>query len=86
MRELISTLWRDTGMTIFMVTHDIKEGFALATRVVVLDKWRHDPQEPNAYGATITYDLRLTGPGKQQPADSATNPGKNFASSPAPSV
>jgi NitT/TauT family transport system ATP-binding protein len=59
MHELILRLWRDTGMTVFMVTHDIKEGFALGTRVLVFDKLRHDPQEPGAYGATITYDLPL---------------------------
>jgi NitT/TauT family transport system ATP-binding protein len=59
MHELITRLWQDTGMTVFMVTHDIKEGFALATRVLVFDKVRHDPQEPSAYGATITYDLPL---------------------------
>ena len=59
MHELILSLWRDTGMTVFMVTHDIKEGFALGTRVLVFDKLRHDPQEPGAFGATITYDLPL---------------------------
>lgn len=60
MHVLITRLWQETGMTVFMVTHDIKEGFALATRVLVFDKVRHDPHEPNAYGATITYDLPLT--------------------------
>jgi NitT/TauT family transport system ATP-binding protein len=59
MHELILRLWRQTGMTVFMVTHDIKEGFALGTRVLVFDKLRHDPQDPGAYGATITYDLPL---------------------------
>ena len=28
-----------------------------ATRVVVFDKVLEDPHQPNAYGATITYDL-----------------------------
>jgi NitT/TauT family transport system ATP-binding protein len=46
-------------MTVFMVTHDIGEAFKLGTRVLVFDKVRHDPQFPAAYGATITYDLRL---------------------------
>ena len=39
-------------MTIFMVTHDLKEGFTLATRVLAFDKVRIDPQAPGAYGAT----------------------------------
>jgi NitT/TauT family transport system ATP-binding protein len=49
-------------MTVFMVTHDIHEAFKLGTRILVFDKIRHDPQAPEAYGATITYDLPLNGP------------------------
>jgi NitT/TauT family transport system ATP-binding protein len=59
MQELMLSIWRETGMTIFMVTHDIAEAFTLGTRLIVFDKVRHDPQHPNAYGATITYDLKL---------------------------
>ncbi len=66
MHELVLGLWRQTGMTVFMVTHDIKEGFALGTRVLVFDKVRNDPQDPGAYGATITYDLPLNS-GKHAP-------------------
>lgn len=57
MHELMIGLWRQTGMTVFMVTHDLKEAFKLGTRVLTFDKIRHDPQEPDAFGATITYDL-----------------------------
>ena len=59
MHEILLKLWRETGMTVFMVTHDIREAFKLATRVLVFDKVRHDPDHPEAYGATITYDLKL---------------------------
>ena len=59
MHQMLLSLWRETRMTVFMVTHDIAEAFKLATRVLVLDKVRHDPQHPEAYGATITYDLPL---------------------------
>ncbi|RAI00514.1 lauroyl acyltransferase [Acuticoccus sediminis] len=62
MQELLTELWRETGMTVFMVTHDIKEAFELGTRVLVFDKIRHDPQHPHAYGATITYDIPLKTP------------------------
>jgi NitT/TauT family transport system ATP-binding protein len=58
MHDLILALWRDTGMTIFMVTHDIAEAFKLGTRLIVFDKIRHDV-DPAAVGATITYDLPL---------------------------
>jgi len=57
MHALILDLWRRRGLTIFMVTHDLKEGFYLGTRLLVFDKVRHDPQAPNAYGAHITYDI-----------------------------
>jgi NitT/TauT family transport system ATP-binding protein len=57
MHELVGRLWRENDLTIFMITHDLKEGFSLGTRLLVFDKLRHDPQAPNAYGAGITYDL-----------------------------
>ena len=57
MHGLIKDLWRKTGMTVFMVTHDIKEAFGLGTRVLAFDRVRRDPQAPFAFGATITYDL-----------------------------
>jgi NitT/TauT family transport system ATP-binding protein len=60
MHELIRPLWRERGMTILMVTHDLKEGFALGTRLIVLDKWRDDPQAAERFGAVVTYDLDLT--------------------------
>jgi len=60
MHELILNLWRDTGMLILMVTHDIREGFELGTRVLVFDRVRLDRHAPDAYGATVTYDIPLT--------------------------
>ena len=57
MHEIILSLWEEEKMTIFMVTHDLQEGFRLGTRLLVFDKLRWDPQAPQAYGATITYDL-----------------------------
>ncbi len=61
MHELILRLWNARKMTIFMVTHDLKESFALGTRLLVFDKVRIDPQAPEAFGATITYDIPLRG-------------------------
>jgi len=57
MHQLVLDLWREHKLTIFMVTHDLKEAFYLGTRLWVFDKLRNDPQAPNRYGATITYDL-----------------------------
>ncbi|RDB43859.1 ABC transporter ATP-binding protein [Halomonas sp. DQ26W] len=67
MHELILRLWQDQQLTIFMITHDLKEAFALGTRLWVFDKLRHDPQAPEAYGATITYDLPIAQ--RQPPQD-----------------
>ncbi|HYD69662.1 ABC transporter ATP-binding protein [Azospirillum sp.] len=60
MYELLLRLWAEEKMTVFMVTHDLKEGFTLGTRVLAFDKVRVDPTDPGAYGATVTYDLPLT--------------------------
>jgi len=59
MHELILKLWAENRMTIFMVSHDIKESFTLGTRLLTFDKLRHDPQAPEAYGASVTYDMPL---------------------------
>jgi NitT/TauT family transport system ATP-binding protein len=59
MHEIVLRLWSLNRMTIFMITHDLKESFQLGTRVLVFDKPRIDPQAPEAYGATVTYDIPL---------------------------
>lgn len=59
MQALVLRLWQEHPMTVFLVTHDLSEGFALGTRLLVFDKVRHDPLSPQAFGATITYDLPL---------------------------
>src|SRR5271165_1034933 len=61
MHTLIIKLWNMHKMTIFMVTHDLKESFALGTRLLVFDKVRLDPQAPEAFGATITFNIPLRG-------------------------
>ncbi|MCG8315559.1 MAG: ABC transporter ATP-binding protein [Pseudomonadales bacterium] len=59
MHELVLNLWEKTGTTIFMVTHDLKEGFYLGTRLWVFDKLRHDEHAPERFGAGVTYDLPI---------------------------
>jgi len=61
MHELILKLWNMNKMTVFMVTHDLRESFELGTRLLVFDKVRVDPQAPDAYGATITFNIPLKG-------------------------
>jgi len=57
MHQLILDIWKKTGLTIFMITHDLQEAFYLGTRLWVFDKKRLDKQNPTAYGACITYDI-----------------------------
>jgi NitT/TauT family transport system ATP-binding protein len=57
MHEFLTELRAETGMTVFMVTHDLEEGFKLGDRVLVFDKPRWDPDDPDIIGATITYDF-----------------------------
>ncbi|MEO1533340.1 MAG: ATP-binding cassette domain-containing protein [Pseudomonadota bacterium] len=57
MHDFLSDMRAEANMTVFMVTHDLSEGFKLGDRVLVFDKVRWDPQAPEAYGATITYDI-----------------------------
>ncbi|MCA8884025.1 MAG: ATP-binding cassette domain-containing protein [Rhodobacteraceae bacterium] len=57
MHAFLMELKAETNMTVFMVTHDLEEGFKLGDRVLVFDKPRWDPHDPGAYGATVTYDF-----------------------------
>ncbi len=59
MHALMKSLWQRHRFTVFMVTHDIEEGFSLGSRLLVFDRVRNDPQAPQRYGARITYDLPL---------------------------
>ncbi len=63
MHELVLGLWHKYHLTIFMVTHDLKEGFHLGSRLWVFDKIRHDPHASERYGSTITFDLPLRSQG-----------------------
>jgi NitT/TauT family transport system ATP-binding protein len=65
MHALITDLWRSCGLSVLMVTHDIKEAFKLGTRVLAFDKRRVDPHAPNRYGATVVYDFPLDKPGSR---------------------
>jgi len=57
MHDFLTDLRAETNMTVFMVTHDLAEGFKLGDRVLVFDKPRWDPDAPERWGATITYDF-----------------------------
>ena len=54
---LMLRLWRETRMTVVMVTHDISEAFRLGTRVIAFERPARAEQEPDRFGAVATYDI-----------------------------
>lgn len=73
MHRLILRLWREHGLTVLMVTHDIAEAFKLGTRLLAFDKRRVDPHAPHRFGATAVYDLPLSEAATDIPAALATS-------------
>ncbi len=71
---LTRRLWHEGDLTVVMVTHDLREAFSLATRVVAFERRRDRPEERERYGATVTRDLevwpkRVAGQPAPLPAD-----------------
>ncbi|MDQ0457996.1 ABC transporter ATP-binding protein [Rhizobium paknamense] len=60
--QLMKKLWHENPMTVVMVTHDMREAFTLATRVVAFERPRDRPEEKLRYGATITKDISIWPP------------------------
>jgi NitT/TauT family transport system ATP-binding protein len=60
--DLMRRLWHEHPMTVIMVTHDLREAFGLATRVIAFDRLRNRPEERERYGATITNDIAIWPP------------------------
>ncbi len=56
---LMSRLWKETEITVVMVTHDLREAFLLGTRVVVFDRVRNRPEEQLRYGATVASNIEV---------------------------
>ena len=59
MHELVEALHAELGLTVFMVTHDLSEGFKLGSRLLVFDRERNARHDAGAYGARVTFDLAL---------------------------
>ena len=55
-RELADIL-RSLDITMLMVTHDLREAFELATRVIAFERPRNRPEERERYGARLSDDI-----------------------------
>jgi NitT/TauT family transport system ATP-binding protein len=60
--DLMLRLWKETQMTVVMVTHDLSEAFRLGTRVLAFERRPGNDLEPERFGATITRDLDVWPP------------------------
>ena len=83
---LMKRLWNECEMTVVMVTHDLREAFTLATRIIAFERRRNRPEEAARYGATVAKDIEvwpkriagaglagspLSSPGRDDPATSS---------------
>jgi NitT/TauT family transport system ATP-binding protein len=59
---LMKRLWNETDLTVVMVTHDLREAFTLATRVVAFERPRDRPDERERYGASLSSDIPIWPP------------------------
>jgi len=88
---LMKRLWNSAPMTVVMVTHDLREAFSLATRVMALERLPDDAPGAPARGAVVARDIVLWPPrvaggnglydrdhaiGRDDPAALATAPGR----------
>jgi len=61
MQQLTLDVWRETGMTIFFVTHSLDEALFLGSRVLVLSQYYTDRLGKRARGAKVVKDIRVQG-------------------------
>jgi NitT/TauT family transport system ATP-binding protein len=59
---LMKRLWHETQLTVVMVTHDMREAFTLATRVIAFERPRDRPEERERYGAVLSRDIDIWPP------------------------
>jgi len=61
MQMLLLEQWKDDGMTIIFVTHDLEEACYVGTRVIGLSQYWSDDQGKPGTGAIIVTDVRTPG-------------------------
>jgi NitT/TauT family transport system ATP-binding protein len=59
---LMKKLWHETALTVVMVTHDMREAFTLASRVIAFERPRNRPEERERYGANLSQDISIWPP------------------------
>ncbi len=59
---LMKKLRHETALTVVMVTHDMREAFTLASRVIAFERPRNRPEERERYGANLSQDISIWPP------------------------
>jgi NitT/TauT family transport system ATP-binding protein len=54
---LMRRIWNESELTVVMVTHDLREAFALGTRIIAFERPRNLPEEAERYGARLSADI-----------------------------
>ncbi|CCB65561.1 ABC transporter ATP-binding protein [Hyphomicrobium sp. MC1] len=54
---LMRRIWNESELTVVMVTHDLREAFALGTRIIAFERTRDRPEEAERYGARLSADI-----------------------------
>jgi NitT/TauT family transport system ATP-binding protein len=54
---LMRRIWNESELTVVMVTHDLREAFALGTRIIAFERPRNRPEEAERYGTRLSEDL-----------------------------
>lgn len=57
--DLMLDIWWDEKMTVFMVSHDLKEAFYLGTRIIAFQRPNRPDSHTEPYGARVTFDVAL---------------------------
>ena len=68
---LMKRIWNETDLTVVMVTHDLREAFALGTRIIAFERPRDLPEERERYGARLSGDTKPAA-GQASPRQGAT--------------
>jgi len=73
MQDFIHDQWKDHGLTVFFVTHDLREACVLGTRLIVLSQYWRNQNSPGR-GAKILMDIKIAG-GNERPSTFAASDG-----------
>lgn len=67
MQDFLHQKWKEHGLTVFFVTHDLDEAVVLGTRLICLSQYWSQNDGSRGVGAKIVVDRKVMG-GKEKPS------------------